>query len=468
MLIPFLKQTTREHKWKIIPFMALTTILPPVEVAIVGIIYLILDSSIIYYLQYVWGFLVESTPLNLSIQRTILFFIALFAIFIWFFARKIRMRLQAITRLNIIRSHRHLLVNLYLDLPGSTQIHEPNDQIQNSVIQLAQSTGVFFMSIILLLSSFLGIIILGIAALYTSWIVTLIAMALGAFTIWLNKRNLATFKNIGAIQTETYEKILVHISQIVRGFTLIKIDGLKHVFTKKMEHSIQQDWDWRVKRQLDTENIQSVSDAFGLSSILIIVFISMLIEPLSAVSLIPLVLLFNRLRNYLTNFQTSLALAREHYYPAQTVLQITSDLMDKQTPNLDALQSVNKIKMSNVHFKYESKAILKDINLSLNEGDKVLISGQSGEGKSTLLKIITGFYMPSSGQVSYNDFQGNSHYLDFSSIAKQTFYSSNDLFIPDTTLRDFIDPYHNHSSKDILSSLQKACLTDIVSKPKEL
>lgn len=47
-------------------------------------------------------------------------------------------------------------------------------------------------------------------------------------------------------------------------------------------------------------------------------------------------------------------------------------------------------------------AVLADINLSLQRGDFVTILGQSGGGKSTLLKLMGGFLAPSSGSVYFH------------------------------------------------------------------
>lgn len=44
---------------------------------------------------------------------------------------------------------------------------------------------------------------------------------------------------------------------------------------------------------------------------------------------------------------------------------------------------------------------LKDINLRIEEGDMVAITGPSGSGKSTLLHIIAGIDSPSSGEYRF-------------------------------------------------------------------
>jgi len=47
--------------------------------------------------------------------------------------------------------------------------------------------------------------------------------------------------------------------------------------------------------------------------------------------------------------------------------------------------------------------VLNDINLSISQGDFVTILGQSGGGKSTLLKLLGGFISPSSGSIFFHD-----------------------------------------------------------------
>lgn len=60
------------------------------------------------------------------------------------------------------------------------------------------------------------------------------------------------------------------------------------------------------------------------------------------------------------------------------------------------------LELKNVCFHKDGKDILKNINLKIDEGKFVAITGPNGGGKSTLAKVIMGIYAPTSGQIWYN------------------------------------------------------------------
>ena len=52
---------------------------------------------------------------------------------------------------------------------------------------------------------------------------------------------------------------------------------------------------------------------------------------------------------------------------------------------------MNAVELKNVNFSYDGKTkILENVDFSLSYGEVNLIAGHSGEGKSTLLYIISG------------------------------------------------------------------------------
>ena len=67
---------------------------------------------------------------------------------------------------------------------------------------------------------------------------------------------------------------------------------------------------------------------------------------------------------------------------------------------------MNKLNCKNLSKSFvinnETLHVLVDINLEIEESEKIAISGKSGAGKSTLLHIMAGLDKPTNGSVSYN------------------------------------------------------------------
>ena len=92
---------------------------------------------------------------------------------------------------------------------------------------------------------------------------------------------------------------------------------------------------------------------------------------------------------------------------AEVSLGEVLDLLDQPKLNygyqdLTRISFAKKIELSEVSFFYgnNDKIVLKNINLTINKGEKVGFIGVTGSGKSTLLDIIMGLFHPASGSIS--------------------------------------------------------------------
>lgn len=61
-----------------------------------------------------------------------------------------------------------------------------------------------------------------------------------------------------------------------------------------------------------------------------------------------------------------------------------------------------RLELRNVSKYFGEVQALKDINFQLGSNEVVGLLGDNGAGKSTLIKIITGYYQPTSGEIYFN------------------------------------------------------------------
>ena len=61
------------------------------------------------------------------------------------------------------------------------------------------------------------------------------------------------------------------------------------------------------------------------------------------------------------------------------------------------------LELDNINFSYNNeKQILKNVFFKINKGDMAAIVGRNGAGKSTISKLVCGFYKPTSGRILFD------------------------------------------------------------------
>ena len=121
-------------------------------------------------------------------------------------------------------------------------------------------------------------------------------------------------------------------------------------------------------------------------------------------------------------------------------------------------EKINLIEFRNMSYTFDDENyILKNINLKINKGEKIIISGKSGSGKSTLLKILKGYYLNYEGKVLINNKPINACYNKINYITgKETIFT--------TSIQKNIEI---KGSKD-LNKIKQMCYLDEIAQENDL
>lgn len=133
----------------------------------------------------------------------------------------------------------------------------------------------------------------------------------------------------------------------------------------------------------------------------------------------------------------------------------------------DSREHIKTLTIDNVGFKYvPGEFELNKMNMKLEKGDFVAIVGESGCGKSTFMKLISGLYHPREGSILYNDFDITSSSPE--QRASKLAYVSQNIAIMDGTLYDIVDFLNlGVSSEQIDKALELANLHGFVDSLKD-
>ncbi|MBU3101808.1 MULTISPECIES: ABC transporter ATP-binding protein [Clostridium] len=150
------------------------------------------------------------------------------------------------------------------------------------------------------------------------------------------------------------------------------------------------------------------------------------------------------------------------------------ELLDMDDENSGKDQNLNEeiksIKLENVAFKYKNniKNVLNDINFEIIKGEKVLIKGENGSGKSTIIKLLLGLYNPVEGRILCNNIDLSM--INTKSLRERIGIVSQSIFLfKGTVLANILYGQTKKKLKDVEELIKKLGLQEYINRlPKGL
>lgn len=104
----------------------------------------------------------------------------------------------------------------------------------------------------------------------------------------------------------------------------------------------------------------------------------------------------------------------------------------------DSIDEIDSVEVKNLSVQYKHGERISYPDFVIKHGEKVLLTGDSGTGKSTLMKVLLGQIKPASGEVTYKDKHGKIIHPDLNQIG----YLAQDLSMFNGSIRENITMFN--------------------------
>ncbi|MFJ5564861.1 ABC transporter ATP-binding protein [Lysinibacillus xylanilyticus] len=326
----------------------------------------------------------------------------------------------------------------------------------NSIVSIIQSLLLFIFSVIYLIKINF---ILALSIIIGSILLLIIPVL---FSRELNILNNKLSNQVG--------KYLTSIKDYFTGIEVIKSNSIKKkvieeytIYNGKMEDA-----------RYNFNNKLALFEQVSLNSSYILVVICfavggilLLHKDISIGQLIASVQLLNNIMSPASNISQSLMGIKGCTLLIEKINNLLNSKKESGLSEEISLPNLYTIQLENVSYSYETKEnALKSLNLTLENKNKYAIVGTSGSGKSTVLKLITGFidsfYI---GDIFLN----NKNIRDIKSEELLNYFSyiHQDTFIFNDTIENNITLFQNYSKKKLDKAIRDAQLYDLIEQLPE-
>ncbi len=243
---------------------------------------------------------------------------------------------------------------------------------------------------------------------FISWRLTLISFAIFPVVVILVS---LISKPLSSISKKLQEKLGVAntlIQDHIKGVEVTKAYNLEGILGENFNHVVDESVYYGKKIAGRRAIIMTISEVFSIIPFFITFFLGgyyVISGNLSVGALLAFINLINYVANFIGQFPKLLTTAKVDLAGCRRIFEVL-DYPEERTNGENFPLSLNQsmIEFKNVNFSYPntSDSVLNYINFTIKQGESVAIVGPSGGGKSTIIRLLLGYYHHYEGEVYVN------------------------------------------------------------------
>ncbi len=224
----------------------------------------------------------------------------------------------------------------------------------------------------------------------------------------LTSKKLFYYKNVKAKYKQKDEEIVGIYTDVIRGIREVQNLNLKDTLLDRINIKQKDVISYDIKKTHTRRTWNRYIKAFQhiLDFIFIILSIYFITNNTLQISSFLIIFLY---KNKVLNLIDYISEIREKFADGKVSAIRVFDIIDYNTFTKDSYGDtqltdiIGKIKFQDVNFQYNNKELFKDLSFEIKPNTMVAFVGKSGEGKSTILKLIGKNYKINSGKILIDD-----------------------------------------------------------------
>ncbi|MCB2353767.1 ABC transporter ATP-binding protein [Clostridium estertheticum] len=444
-------------------------------VFIAGIIGMLLGSVIATPIPYIIGIIMDKVLIAKKGYNQLYYYIGIIAVFyvlryfISIFSNYMFVKINNL----VVNELRCTVMDKVMELPMSYLANTEKGYVQSRIAECSTVGSIFspsYVGIVLSLTDAVLALVTMFAINYKLSIVILILTPLFFFS---SKMSMGNFMKNTKEMLEYNATLNGECFEIINGIEDIKILNGKNNHLKKFNDKLSK----LVKSSLK----QSKSMIIFMGNITFINnFGSLLVLLIAGILILKgefTVGLYTSFSLYITKVFSSIqgiGTMGTMIKPVCLSIERVYELLDMDDENSGKNQNLNEeiksIKFENVAFKYKNniKNVLNNINFEIIKGEKVLIKGENGSGKSTIIKLLLGLYNPVKGRILCNNIDMSM--INTKSLRERIGIVSQSIFLfKGTVLANILYGQTKKKLKDVEELIKKLGLQEYINRlPKGL
>lgn len=357
------------------------------------------------------------------------------------------------------------LIGGYLASPTQTVRQVSKERVTSSILQDCGSREQYCRILVNLGAAGVGLMLYGIGALVLSWQTVVAVCVIYLLPFVLTRKIYGLIEQLSKKQIKLRERVIHQVGEVSQSIERVRVDGLEEYVEDQTLKTVSK----QKRRNLDVvrtkARFSAIFDGFGQLQLLIVVFVCTAVIGQPVETLLVLVIVFAKLQGYfgrITGGLQSFKIAGTKVERYESLMKLIGDT-EYELVVEERAETIDKIELRGVSFSYqENQHIFRNVNLELKLGDRILLSGPSGVGKSTLLEVLGGLLAPDSGEVLFNDEECTNKV--FRKYRSQICFVTPNVYVFDGSLRYNLSPNREIAEDELWNVLENVDLADFANE----